>query len=711
MLLFLDDWKLYPEAIIDLKTKNESFIRISALYKEMGIRNHAFPLALINPELQGVDPFDPNLSLETMTAIVIECKLNYMYYLREIAIVPGSTYEIIIRFKANRANIALAWLFYNHITNIVVQPRQTGKSFSIDELMFYHLNLRCTSTEINLLTKDDTLRASNLERLKKIEAELPFYLKQRNRLDVGNTEEMSVKSLGNMYRGHLPNKSPKAALNVGRGLTSPIFEVDEAAFFYNIAISLPAAFAAGTAARNLAKLKNEPYGNILSTTAGKLDDPDGAYIYSLLVNSATWSEKFLDCQNREELEEVIRKNSPKGELRVNSTFNHRQLGYTDAWLKEAIENSTAVGEAADRDFFNKWTSGSQQSPLPVHLNELIRKSEADSYFDEISIYGYIVRWYIPEDRIQQYMNNNQTIMSIDSSDAAGGDDITLMIRSVKTGEVIAAGNFNETNLIIFCEWLVTWFTKFANFTLIIERRSTGAMILDYLLLMLSTYDIDPFKRIYNKIVQNSDEEPELFAQINKPVYARTRDLIITYKKYFGFATSGVGVTSRSDLYGTTLLNSAKITGDKVKDKRTIDQILGLTIRNGRVDHPVGGNDDLCIAWLLGYWLLSQGKNLSFYGINSREILSENIKNREVNNPVDIYNSLEQDRIKQRIEQLAEQLKNERDSFIAYRLETELRNQAEKLDTTDRNRLSVDDLINSLREHRAVTNRNKLFSFR
>ena len=42
----------------------------------MGIKNNSFMLALINPRLQGIDPFSPNLTIEEMAMIAIECKVN-----------------------------------------------------------------------------------------------------------------------------------------------------------------------------------------------------------------------------------------------------------------------------------------------------------------------------------------------------------------------------------------------------------------------------------------------------------------------------------------------------------------------------------------------------------------------------------------------------------------------------------------------------------
>ena len=58
MILFLSDWANYEEAIPDYKTSNKTFLRFSGLLKAMGVKNHLFPLALHNAELQGIDPHD-----------------------------------------------------------------------------------------------------------------------------------------------------------------------------------------------------------------------------------------------------------------------------------------------------------------------------------------------------------------------------------------------------------------------------------------------------------------------------------------------------------------------------------------------------------------------------------------------------------------------------------------------------------------------------
>lgn len=710
-ILFEQDWQLFPHAVVHTQTFNESFVRLSSLYKSMNVRNHTFLLALHNPDLIGIDPHDPNLTLDEMAMIAVECKENFWYYIREVVRIPAVAGSENIPFRASRGNIALYWLFFNHVFTLLIQIRQTGKSVGMDTLNRYLLNLRCQNTDIYLITKDDDLRSKNLSRMKDMEACLPFYLRMRQKNDLANNEEITIKKFSNTYKGLLVQSSPKAALKLGRGLTSPIMQFDEGAFLSNIRISLPAALAAGVAARDLARAANEPYGTVITTTAGKKDDHDGSYIYGLLMDAAVWTERFFDCRDIEDLEDLIRKNSASKQLMVNCTFSHRQLGYSDEWLRRTLEETKAVGDDANRDFFNVWTSGSQTSPLSVNDAERIKNSKADDHYNEIcSPYNYIIRWFCPENQIIHRMNSSFFTMGMDTSDAIGNDDIAMNLRDIKTGEILAAGNYNETNILVFCQWLVSIFVRFSNFVLIIERRSTGSAIIDTLIVMLLAKGIDPFKRIYNKVVQEADEFPERYREIQRELFARDQEVYVRYKKLFGFATSGSGLTSRDELYSTTLLNAAKQTGHLVRDPKTVIQILSLEVRNGRVDHARGKHDDNVIAWLLSHWLITQGKNLDFYGINSREILINAIAKQEYETPVEHYNDLEQRYLRGQIEALVEQIRNERDDYIVQKLEMKLRSLAPKLIVEENEHFSMDSLIRDLRDQRRIDrSTNNLFN--
>lgn len=701
-ILFAEDWDNYPSAIVDLETKNEGFIRLAAVYKEMGVPEAGrMILALHNPELQGVDPFKPSC-LEEALAVAIECKENFWYFIREIARDPAGSEEDPIRFTPNRGIIAAYWLYFNHITLFLIMIRQTGKSFGIDWLYIYLLNIRTTKYEIAQLTKDEKLRGRELERLKAMELTMPTYLKQRGDRDPGNTETMRISSLENYFKSYLPNKSPKIADMVGRGMTASTIGVDELAYIFNNFITVPVMLSASQAAREVSKRKHEPYGTIFTTTSGKRDTPEGRYAYRLVHDAAVWTERFMKAKDKEELEKMIYAACPSDEkkLHVNCTFNHRQLGKTDEWLKNRLRDSIQEDPLqVEADYFNLWPSGTVSSPFSKEIAQTIRDSEVVDYYTMIDGPDmYALRWYYQADEIDHRVNTEEHILTIDSSEAIGRDALGINLLCVRTGEEAMAATISKTNLISFSKWLCDFLEKYLKITLIIERRATGGMILDYLLLYLPARGINPFQRIYNTVVQDAEEFPDRFKEIQNPHSSR-EDIYTKYKKYFGWATSGSGATSRSDLYSRTLSFATRMGGSMVRDKTLILQLLGLTIKNGRVDHEDGEHDDMVISWMLGWWLMSMGKNLSYYGIDPRSVLCLNPSVVQEQHYKSSYEVYVQNKAKSEINDLRAKLENATDDYIIKKLEYALSNALSLLNEEDRRIIAADDLLTQLKEKR------------
>jgi len=67
-----------PQVVyIHKETTNQSFIDMRNYLVSRGIKNNDFFLALFDPGLAGVDPRDPNLSVNMKGRILAECKRNY----------------------------------------------------------------------------------------------------------------------------------------------------------------------------------------------------------------------------------------------------------------------------------------------------------------------------------------------------------------------------------------------------------------------------------------------------------------------------------------------------------------------------------------------------------------------------------------------------------------------------------------------------------
>lgn len=418
---------------------------------------------------------------------------------------------------------------------------------------------------------------------------------------------------------------------------------------------------------------------------------------------------MLDSRDREHLVEIVRKNSSKGSATVSLIFNHRQLGYTDEWLIEKMEEAESKGIDAETDFLNIWASGTETSPIDPALLKVLKASQFNDFYADISEYGYITRWYVPESRIKTIKETEPVILTLDTSDAVGKDDIGMIIRSVKTGGVLAAGNYNETNTITFAKWLLSIALEFKNIVFLIERRSTGTAIMDYLIDMMPDAGLNPFKVIFNWVVEEFEMYPERYEAINRPLNRIDPKLFVTHRKHFGYATGGSGKAARDNLYGSTLLSAIKYTGNVAHDRNLIDQISGLTTRNGRIDHAVGKKDDLCIAWMLGYWWLINSKNAKYYGIEPRYILMSVMETAVKNadgKVVSMEKKQEQEELKNRINALMDYLRIEKNDMKAVLINNRIKQLSKEVDETLSVNFNIKAMLDEINEQRKFQNRVK-----
>lgn len=714
MVFYQKDFK-EQGAVVHLETRNQSFLDLAASYKKMGVKNHAFMLALHDVGLRHVDPHDPDLTLEIQARVVKESKINPWYFFRECLKAPPISGSDPTPFTAKRSNIATYWFFFQHIMTFLVQLRQTGKSFGIYSLERYLLNIGCSDTEINHFTKDDKLKIEAISKIKALNKELPPYLRFSTKADSRNKESVDVAILNNKLVTHIMQASSIGAMNLGRGLTSPIMFFDELAYFINNFLTVPAALKATGAVVDIAKESGAPYGTILATTAGYLNTKHGAYAHGLFEVGLKFTEKLFDCRDEDELKTIIAKNSRsaaggvKPKL-ISMEFNHRQLGFTDAWLREKMEAALSDGDNAETDYLNQWAAGSDTSPIKPELIDIMNDSAMEPLYTEITDRGFIIRWYIPEEEVERVKTSRHVVVALDTSDAVGKDDIAMVIRDVTSGKVLGIGVYNEVNIITFVEWLADLAIELQRSLFIIERRSTGTTIIDYLLKFLPMKGIDPFKKLFNWVVDEHEAYPQPYESISVPMSRRHPGTYEKYRAKFGYATSGAGKSSRDNLYGRSLLPAVKYTGHVTHDKELVGQVAGLVVKNGRIDHASGGHDDLVIAWLLSYWVLVYGRNLEHYDIQPRSVLSVVVNKLydETNGDAQAAEEhrIEQEALKKQIEDIFETLRKETNDNKAIILAGKVKRLSSKLDRRMVVSFNVDAVLQEIEEDRKL---NKRFS--
>lgn len=703
IILRKSDWARFPTAVVDYNTSNQSFLRVVKLYKKMGIDNCEWPLALLQPELSGIDPHADDLSAEIKMKIAMECRYNPWYYFREVARLPANSGDVPIRFKANRGNLALYWCFFNHVDFALIQPRQTGKSGSTDSLTAPLMYIWASNTTINLITKDTKLKNSNVERMKEIRDLMPDYIHPANPNDADNTDLLTCIRLNNKYKTAVGRNDKIAADKLGRGMTVPIMQFDEVPYINLIGVSLPVALASAGAARDQAREANQPYGNIFTTTPGSILTRDGKWAHAFLTGGATWSEHYLDLPSEAILHEVVDKGSTGLKPLVYGAFNHRQLGMSDEWLLGKLRDSASSGELADRDYFNIWTADSTGSPFDEETRARIAKSEVEPVYMEINDYRYALRWQIPREQLDARMANSRTILALDPSEGLGGDNdaMGMILYDIETAEVLMTCRVNETNIEQYAHFIADMLVKYVNVTYMFERKSTGLSILDSLIIVLNTLGIDPFKRIYNRIVDEKDDFKEEFRRLQTPVSQRQISFYNPYKRYFGFNTAGSGRHSRDSLYGEIMMSAVRYGGHVIKDKELINEFFTLIVKDGRVDHAKGAHDDLVIAYLLAHWLAIKGQNLFHYGIAPGSVLTRARAYESNVSPIERRKIARNAEMREVFDNLLDLLKTTKDHMAVSRIEMQLRRLSQEIDFgDDAGGVGIDAMIKQATDERS-----------
>jgi hypothetical protein len=712
MILFKEDWARFPSAVVDYGTTNKSFLEFAALLDKMGVQNSTFALSLMQPELSGVDIYNPNITTEQKMMVIREVPYNVWYFLREVARVPPIAGIDPVQFRANRANISMVWSFFNQVDYVLIQPRQTGKSVSTDCLSTYLYLFKMYNSRMMLLTKDDTLRSDNVARLRKMRGYFPPWLVLDDKSDAANTTTVTYNLRKNVYRTAVGQNSEDGALKVGRGASVPYYHDDEGPFRPFTDITVPAAASAMDAAIDEARRNGIPNGKIFTTTAGKINSRSGNYYYNKIFRpAAKWDEMYYDLQNRDELHRVIKSASKRRQmedgvnekdvyptLTIAGVFSHRQLGYTDAWLYEKIVAARSDGDAADRDYFNRWTYGGLTSPFTADVTQNILHSERPHDWVEITDSGFVIRWYKPKEGFEQYLANTHLALGLDTSDAIGRDGVSLVYVDQQDLAVVGVASINNASIPKIATFVAKLLLKYLNTTLVIEKKSSAQTFIDTCISLLASAGIDPLTRIYNRVVDEKSVRLNDWDLLKKTPNARRNDSFYDkWRSSFGFNTTGA---SRDLLYSTVLVSAAKHSASLIADSTLSEELRSLEIRNGRIDHASGGHDDTVIAWLLCHWFFMYGKNLSHYGIDTRKMLLKVGRNGEVATPEVIKARERQEYLREELDRVSEELKNTTSPYLLVGLELKVAKILSELDTEGSD-ITLDGILAKAKNERAL----------
>lgn len=699
MILFREDYDRFPGSIVHTSTKNKSWVELAAKYKSMGIKNYYFHLALINPILKDYDPHDPNIDDDIATLMMVECSLNPWYALREVISIPSNDPDVYTPILANRGNISAYWCMYNEIIVYLQQIRQTGKSLwgRILTTDFHHFRNK-GSTHI-LYTKSD-LRSQEIAEYKKFRLSLPSWAYVESPKEADNQIAFTTISRGNETKTYIPSGDPEGAKKVGRGTTPDLILSDETPFCTYCPESISSLAASVTASFPRAKAAGRFHGIAYTTTAGDLSTREGKFVYNnIKKKSAGFGEFMYDFNNKYELYNFIEKTTGELEPKVDITFNHTQLGYDDDWLRRVISRNPGTRADIMRDHLNLWTFGSTSNPIPEHLLNLIKKSATNPGLVKSDKYDIYYKLYKSID----YIKSRQMVAGIDTSNATGKDNVTVVAIDVETAETLLVATVNNINLIFFANFLAELLNNYPNLTLVPEDKFNWKTIQDQLLIVLPTLGIDPGRRIYSRIVDNydgTDQQQRVYKEYSNGYPSEKKYRL--YRDRFGFPTSG---PLRETLFDKILKDSTKTTHSTVRDSQLIDELSTLVERNGRIDHASGGNDDHVIGWLLANWFLRSARNLAHYGIDVRKVMSE-VKEEEQLDSKALREKHQKERIKNEIDTLTTLMDESTNQMEIKYYQTRIKSLKVDLGEDDElDNQSIDKRRMAARHHRSDTSDN------
>ena len=288
-------------------TSNKSFIDMAMYLKDRGVKHYEFMLLLLDPDLAGVDPYDPRLSTVMKTKILREILYNPWYFIREVVRIPQAGKAGGIPFVLHRGNLAMLFCLMLNLNTMCILPRQTGKTYCAVVWYLYLFNFGTNSSEISFLNKKFDDSKNNLARVKDTRELLPSYLRMDQMFGPGgeklkgrnSVESMTHPVNRNIIRTVASARDKTSAASLMRGRTTSIIYIDEYAFIkHNKIIYMNMVPAWNTAANN-ARQNHKPYGMLITTTPGMLATEEGEYCFQAMGNATKFNEGWYDLTYNE----------------------------------------------------------------------------------------------------------------------------------------------------------------------------------------------------------------------------------------------------------------------------------------------------------------------------------------------------------------------------------------------------------------------------
>jgi len=598
--------KRIKNRIFDIGTSNTSFLQLANDLKTLGVKNWYFLLEVKDPSVVGINPYkvdkDGNCALtkEEISRVVTECRRNPWYYLREVSRIPAPGRPEGSMYKANRGNIAQAWLFFHHIDSWLCLPRQQGKTQSAIANWCWAYSFGTTNSTFISVNKQVPDAKENLARMKDQLSLLPEYLRFEYILD-DDTGKM-VKAMDNATGIKHPvtkNKvtikagsaTPAKAMSTARGLTSPAIHYDEPEFTENIDIIVDNSISTYETAARLSKENGGVAGRMFTSTPGDLDTKAGISAQKLIDNCVRWTEKMYDMSD-EEMENYATASNSNHIVYIE--FQYYQIGLDNAWL-ENVYNMTTDKLTFRREILLQRIHGSSLSPYDQEDIEYINERM------KLPIKEIFIKDYFRFDVYEEIDANIPYVVGVDCSTGTNKDFNAITAINPYTLRPVMEFECNFVGETLYEQIIIELVLNYIPRAIVcIERNSIGDGIIDHLM----NSRIAP-RLYYDK---SGDLLGEKFKEYDTQTSMLTKHA--TRKSFTGVYTEG---KSRERMFA--------ILADRIKDHkedfvtRNIIRDISRLVRStsGKIVAGDGFHDDSIMSYLIGMYVLIHGDNLPMFG--------------------------------------------------------------------------------------------------
>lgn len=611
--------------MVQIQSTNPSAVNMAKLLYFLKVKRWYLPLLLIDPDLDGINPHDQNLTPDIMDKVLAECKMNLFYFAREVARVAVAGMPDGAPCIFHMGSFTALYFSTNNVSYYLEQPRQTYKTGTDAIINVWYWNFACQNANIGIFAYKDTKVKENLQEIIKVLNNLPDYLKiykyKINRdINTGKEEFVTVQDFAKSAQSitnHLNStkiiakttgQTKDTAINAGRGGSCIRLNFDEIGFCKYNWLAYGSAQPSFDEVASVAKQNGLPHCISMTSTPPDATTKEGEWLHKLLFEECVpFSLKMFDLNPRQ-MKDYLRANGEKDI--VFASFMYNELGFNEEWLVERHRKSSNDVQF-EVDVLLKWKRDVSRSPFDRRALEQIEVYAKNSRFEEYLLHDKFVF------KLYSGFRKSRLKKIIIGCDVAGGggasglgDYSTMVGVDPDTTEILFTFRANNVDPEVFSNIIIDFHREMTpNAILVIERNNMGQAVVAKL---NKLDDIEPFL-YYTRTTLAQD------------VWNMNSKAGSDKNALYGFVT---GQANREIMYKEILHTRVNRYRRLFGSEDIVRELMSVYVTAaGRYDHLPGYHDDLLMAYMFTLYVLYKDMDMmEKFGIGIPRVLDDEAQN-------------------------------------------------------------------------------------